>query len=146
MLNTFSRTRRAILVAAAGAVLAAGPAATIARAADNTGPVDPGQTRATPEQCDMYQGWYSQEWWSAWQAYSDGNATAGNQFMQDAQYSKNLAAQRGCTWAQRRLPSPASPVLPVGAPGHTLPPINPGPASPVQPVSASVGALPPTQG
>jgi hypothetical protein len=88
----------------------------------------------------------SQEWWAAWDAYSHGNAVAGNQFMQDAQASKHLAAQRGCTWAQRRLPSPASPVLPVGAPGHTLPPINPGPASPVQPVSATVGALPPNQG
>lgn len=86
----------------------------------------------------MYQGWFAGEWWAAWDAYSKGNATAGNQFMRDAQYSLDLAASRGCTWAQARvaLPTPIGVLPPVIGPSPTTPP--------VQVVGGIATTLPPT--
>lgn len=81
-------TRRFVLIAAGAVALAAGPAAQIASAdvRDNSGPVKSNQTRASGDQCKMYNDWYK------------GDVAAGA--TKDAAYDKQLASDRGCTWAQ----------------------------------------------
>jgi hypothetical protein len=88
----FNRSKQFIVIVAGAAALTFGPAASIAQAVDNTdntGPVKDGETRADGSQCQNYKNWY------------DGDVKAGN--TKDATYDKNLAAGRGCKWAQARV-------------------------------------------
>jgi hypothetical protein len=90
MHTVFHRTKHVVLIVAGAAALAAGPAATIASAdvRDNSGPVAKGHTRADPGQCQNYNDWYNDD------------VKAGDK--KDAKYDKQLASDRGCTWAQAR--------------------------------------------
>ncbi|MDX6369827.1 MAG: hypothetical protein QOG93_1329 [Gaiellaceae bacterium] len=95
MKTMFHRTKRIVIVLAGAAVLAAGPAASIAFGddSDNSGPVKSGdeKDRATPAQCQMYKEWYD----------GDKNANPPNE--KSATYYKGLASDRGCKWAQARI-------------------------------------------
>jgi hypothetical protein len=95
MLNMLRRTRRLTLIVCGLAVLAAGSTASVASAekikpTDNTGTVKKGETRADGKQCKNYKSWY------------DGDVKAGD--AKGAAYDKQLADDRGCRWAEMRVP------------------------------------------
>src|SRR4051812_6347690 len=95
MVSKFRRTKRIAVIVCGLAVLGAGTTASVASAdkidpKDNTGTVKKGETRADGNQCNNYKNWY------------DGDVKAGD--AKGAAYDKQLADDRGCKWAERRVP------------------------------------------
>jgi hypothetical protein len=112
--SPFSRTKRLFIAIASAAMLAmsfatAANAEVVIEKGVNDGKVADGQTRADASQCNMYKDWYNQD-------KKSGTSTNPN-------YYKDLAAKRGCNWAQRTVVGLTQPgkiaTQPVG--------INPGP-------------------
>jgi hypothetical protein len=110
----FSTTTHKILVTLAVSAGFAGTLVPAASAADNSGNVAKGQTRATEKQCDMYKEWY------------DGDVKAKDD--KGAKYDKNLAGERGCKWAALRRPPrvlrPGLGGIKVGPSTTSAPPIQ----------------------
>lgn len=86
-------------------------------------PVDPNETAATPQQCEMYQQWFNDEAKKFWKDAFGGSSTAVVlDDAKDAQYTINLAKRRGCDWAQDAVAPSAPPVAgPVRVPGPPPP-------------------------
>ena len=94
------RRKRLLVSTVTAAVMALGVLVPTASAEDNNGTVAKGETRATPEQCDMYKKWYN----------DDLNAKPPNP--KGAEYTKNLADRRGCKWAEAATaPSASHPAI-----------------------------------
>jgi hypothetical protein len=120
MFNLSHRFRRAMLIAAGTATLAAGiPAAAIAQT------VGPGQTQADPVQCENYHQWYLTELNAAINAlWGHGSYQTFADWMNQSIADKQLAASRGCdtsTWTTRTSTTPVS-VAPGG-------PVSPPPSA-----------------
>lgn len=111
-MSTFTHYfKRAVLVASGAAVLSVGAGVSAAIAE----PVSPNETPASAEQCQMYQGWYSDEVDTAVSAVLDGNARAANDALVQADYTRSLASRRGCDVSAFIVKSqPPVRALPVG--------------------------------
>ena len=135
------RTKHLVLIAAGAFVLAAGPGAPTASAAKTGGPVASDQTAADADQCDMYfNDWY-RELMAAVDNVAKGNLQAADDALKSAQYTKELAASRGCTWAQAsaRL-APAERRVRAQIEKGDLPTVSPGdsPSAPRSTVDTTV--------